>query len=37
MFAKPKVIRDSIAAESGITTLGIQKSNNALKEIALIE
>jgi predicted HTH transcriptional regulator len=37
MFANPKVIRDSIAVEIGIATRGIQKSNNALKGLALIK
>jgi ATP-dependent DNA helicase RecG len=37
MLANPKVSIDSIAAEIGITTRGVQKSVNALKELGLIE
>jgi ATP-dependent DNA helicase RecG len=37
ILANPKVSRDSIAAEIGITTRGVQKSINALKELGLVE
>ena len=37
MSANPKVSRDTIAAEIGITTRGVQKSINALKDLGLIK
>ena len=37
MIANPKVSRDTIAAEIGITTRGVQKSINALKALGLVE
>jgi ATP-dependent DNA helicase RecG len=37
MLANPKVNRNTIAAEIGITTRGVQKSINALKELGLVE
>jgi ATP-dependent DNA helicase RecG len=37
MLANPKVNRDVIAAEIGITTRGVQKSITALKALGLVE
>jgi ATP-dependent DNA helicase RecG len=37
MLANPKVSRDAIATQIGITTRGVQKSINVLKAAGLVE
>jgi ATP-dependent DNA helicase RecG len=37
MLANPRVSRDTIATEIGITTRGVQKSINSLKKLDIVE
>jgi len=37
MLMNPKISRADLAVEIGITTRGVQKSINALKELGLVE